>query len=436
MSERFQGRVAIVTGGGSGIGAAVAKRLAADGAKMVVVFGRRLSALQKTVDAIGADHCYAMSVDVSDEEQVKSAIAKVHEMFGTVDILANMAGIPGPSERVEDYTFADFKKVYSINVFGTFLTMKYCLPIMQAQHRGAIVNTCSCSGMRGYQLEIGYGSSKFAVMGMTMNAANENGGNGVRINCYAPGWVDTDMLDSILSHGRARERVVRAWRQRGPQVLAYLGREAKLRHLRAAKQQLRAERHLLPGEVQRAHAGGRGVELPLFIKLAVVWQVCFRHQTQQLPMADDGGAVIELAVHSDRQTHERNEIKLRARLQHGGEPLGRGALERLLEKQVAARVAGQPQLGEHRQLRAIRRCALHGGDGLLRVERAVSHAQRGRDRAGFEKTVDHDIITLSKDRRRSNPCLRRRSESRRALPPRAPPLLRNLHSGKTPFLQS
>mgnify|MGYP000008902648 FL=1 len=199
MSERFQGRVAIVTGGGSGIGAAVAKRLAADGAKMVVVFGRRLSALQKTVDAIGADHCYAMSVDVSDEEQVKAAVAKVHEMFGTVDILANMAGIPGPSERVEDYTFDDFKKVYSINVFGTFLTMKYCLPIMQAQHRGAIVNTCSCSGMRGYQLEIGYGSSKFAVMGMTMNAANENGGNGVRINCYAPGWVDTDMLDSILS---------------------------------------------------------------------------------------------------------------------------------------------------------------------------------------------------------------------------------------------
>ncbi len=95
MSERFQGRVAIVTGGGSGIGAAVASVWRQTAREHVIVFGRRLSALQNTVDAIGADRCYAMSVDVSDEEQVKSAIAKVHEMFGTVDILANLAGIPG-----------------------------------------------------------------------------------------------------------------------------------------------------------------------------------------------------------------------------------------------------------------------------------------------------------------------------------------------------
>ena len=205
----------------------------------------------------------------------------------------------------------------------------------------------------------------------------------------------------VCDHGRARERVVRARRQRSPQILAHLGREAKLRHLRAAKQQLRAERHLLPGKAQRAHAGGCGVELPLFVKLAVVRQVRFRHQTQQLPVADDGGAVIELAVHRDRQAHECDKVEPRARLQHGGEPFGCGALERLLEKQVAARVAGQPQFGEHSQLRAVQRRALHGGDGLLCVERAVGHAQRRRDRAGFEKTVDHDVITLSKSKTRS-----------------------------------
>lgn len=198
-TERFAGKVAIVTGGGSGIGAAVAKKLAREGAEMVVIFGRRLSALQKTVDAIGADRCWPMSVDVSDEESVKTAIAEVEAKYGHIDYLCNIAGIPGPSERVEDYTFEDFKKVYSINVFGTFLTMKYVLPIMQRNHLGSIVNTCSCSGMRGYQLEIGYGSSKFAVMGMTMNAAGENGHNGVRVNCFSPGWVDTEMLDSILA---------------------------------------------------------------------------------------------------------------------------------------------------------------------------------------------------------------------------------------------
>ena len=131
-------------------------------------------------------------------------------------------------------------------------------------------------------------------------------------------------------------------------------------------------------------------------------------------MADDGGAVIELAVHRDGQAHERDKVEPRARLQHGGEPFGRGALERLLEKQVAARVAGQPQFGEHRQLRAIRRCAPHGGDGLLCVERAVGHAQRRRDRAGFEKTVDHDVITLSKSKTRSAKRSGRRGKFARA----------------------
>ena len=197
--KRFEGRIAVVTGGGSGIGAAVARQLAGEGCEKVFILGRSPGKLEAVAASIGNGCCVPMEVDVSDELQVEKAVGRIGEYCGRIDLLANIAGIPGPSARVEDYSFTVFRKVYEINVFGTFLMMKYCLPYMQRQGNGAIVNTCSCSGMRGYQMEIGYGSSKFAVLGMTMNAANENGRNGVRVNCFSPGWVDTGMLDSILA---------------------------------------------------------------------------------------------------------------------------------------------------------------------------------------------------------------------------------------------
>ena len=204
---RFSGRIAVVTGGGTGIGAAVARQLCEEDAAAVYVWGRRAAPLEAVAGS--ARNCLPMRVDVGEEAAVKAAVEAIVARHGRIDLLANMAAISGPCVPAEEYSMADFEKVYRVNVFGTFLTMKYCLPHMQRNGFGAIVNACSCSGMRGYPNEIGYGSSKFAVLGMTMNAASENGKNGVRVNCISPGWVDTDMLDEVLRGYEARDGVPR-----------------------------------------------------------------------------------------------------------------------------------------------------------------------------------------------------------------------------------
>jgi NAD(P)-dependent dehydrogenase (short-subunit alcohol dehydrogenase family) len=174
----------------------VACQLSREGAEAVYIWGRRKAPLEALAARI--THCVPMSVDVGDEGAVRDAVESIVSRHGRLDLLANMAAISGPCVPAENYPMADFEKVYRTNVFGTFLTMKYCLPHMQRNGFGAIVNACSCSGLRGYPNEIGYGSSKFAVLGLTQNAASENGRNGVRVNCVSPGWVDTDMMDEVL----------------------------------------------------------------------------------------------------------------------------------------------------------------------------------------------------------------------------------------------
>ncbi len=195
----FTGKVVVLTGAGGGIGSAIAKKFAHLGAELALL-DVSVEAVQKTVQRLELDpqRTFCGSVDVSDEGAVKAVIAQIKDRFGRIDVLVNAAGIPGPSARTEDYSFEDVKKVYSVNVFGTYLMMQNVLPIMQAQHSGAILNFGSVSGMFGYPYEIAYGSSKAAIIFMTKNAANENGGNGVRINSISPGWVNTNMMKTII----------------------------------------------------------------------------------------------------------------------------------------------------------------------------------------------------------------------------------------------
>ena len=196
----FTGQVAVVTGAGGGIGTALVKKFTDLGAK-VALLDVKEEFCRRTVEKLqlDEDRVLCLAADISDEQAVKETIARIMDRFGRIDILINSAGISGPSARTEDYSFNDVKKVFSVNVFGTYLMMQNVLPIMQAQKKGSIVNFGSVSGLFGYPYEIAYGASKASVIHMAKSAANENGGNGVRVNAISPGWVDTGMMKSILA---------------------------------------------------------------------------------------------------------------------------------------------------------------------------------------------------------------------------------------------
>ena len=196
----FTDKVVVVTGAGGGMGTAVIQKFTDQGARAALL-DIDASLSRRTVEKLHLDdqHALCLGVDVSSEEDVKAAVAKIMEHYGRIDILVNIAGVAGPSARTEDYAFSEAKRVFEINVYGTFLMMQNVLPVMQAQKSGAIVNLGSVSGMFGYPFEIAYGASKAAVIQMTKNAANENGGNGVRVNAISPGWVNTNMMKSILA---------------------------------------------------------------------------------------------------------------------------------------------------------------------------------------------------------------------------------------------
>lgn len=128
----FEGKVVAVTGAGGGIGTAIVSKFVDLGAKAVLLdvkeeFAKRTADLLHLTE----ENSMCLGVDVSKEEDVKEAVSKIRTRFNRVDVLVNTAGIPGPSARTEDYSFEDIKKVYEVNVFGTFLMMQNILPIMQ-----------------------------------------------------------------------------------------------------------------------------------------------------------------------------------------------------------------------------------------------------------------------------------------------------------------
>ena len=167
-------------------------------------------------------------------------------------------------------------------------------------------------------------------------------------------------------------------RQGAPQIFADLHTQHKAGHLAAAEQQRRAKKHLLPADSHRLHLGAAGGELPFFVELAVVGQVGLGHDAQQLPAAQHGGAVVQLAVYQQRQAHQRHGIQRAGLRKQPFQRIQCALLQSALQKQIAAGVAGKAKLREYCQLYPTLRGSLQLLQNLLRVIGAVCHPQGGR----------------------------------------------------------
>lgn len=210
----LSGKTALVTGGSRGIGAAVVRKLAQAGASVAFTYQRDIKHAREVENDLGgmAGECLPIRADVSSAADVRRAVAKTVARFGRIDILVNNAGIwrraplAAMTERAWD-------EMMAVNLKGTFL---FCREVVRHMKRrgGRIINISSTAGQRGEAWHSHYAASKGAVIAFTRSLAVELAQNGIRVNCVAPGWVDTDMTRSVLGRRTAR-RVIEASIPRG-----------------------------------------------------------------------------------------------------------------------------------------------------------------------------------------------------------------------------
>jgi len=191
----FNGRHAVVTGGATGLGYAIAQRLIASGGS-VSVWDRDAAAAQKAAIALG-NGTQAVAVDVSQQPSVAAAVQATLAKAGRIDALVNSAGITGPNTKVWDYPVDAWRQVMDVNLTGLFICCREVVPAMRERDYGRIVNIASVAGKDGNPNASAYSASKAGVMALTKSLGKELADTGVRVNCVTPAAVKTAIFDQM-----------------------------------------------------------------------------------------------------------------------------------------------------------------------------------------------------------------------------------------------
>ncbi|HJQ71002.1 MAG TPA: SDR family oxidoreductase [Blastocatellia bacterium] len=213
---KLEGKVAVITGGGRGIGRAMALRFAGEGAAVINAGPTRESeeAVAEEIRGRGG-RARAIVTDVSDDASVERMIRAAIEEFGRIDILVNNAGIAGPTAPIIRVTREDWDRTLAVNLTGAFLCAKYALPHM-TERGGSIINVTSVAGLQAYALRSPYCASKWAMVGLTRTLAEEAGRYNINVNAIAPGPVRGPRITAVISNraaemGRSFEEIEREY---------------------------------------------------------------------------------------------------------------------------------------------------------------------------------------------------------------------------------